>query len=87
MGKGWHMGIRWMGVAFLIASTVCGAETVAIPPFMKREPNGVCAVTSVVKTVFQNGRCSDFMLNVPCPESSLYQEIEWIEPVQTKWRR
>lgn len=85
MGKGWHMGIRWMGVAFLIASTVCGAETVAIPPFMKREQNGVCAVTSVVKTVFQNGRCSDFMLNVPCPESSLYQEIEWIEPVQAKW--
>ncbi|MBQ9431827.1 MAG: hypothetical protein IJU44_09780 [Kiritimatiellae bacterium] len=64
--------------------TVKGAETVDIPPFMKREPNGECAVTSVVKTVIQNGICSDFMLNVPCPENSLYQEIEWIDPPQEK---
>ena len=60
-------------------AVLAASAAVDISPIVERIPNGVYVVTGVVSVAISDGPCSDFMLNVPCPESSQYQDIEWLE--------
>ena len=72
-------------ICMLFTVTLLAKPTAAdISPIVERIPNGVYAVTGIVKVAICDGPCSDFMLNVPCPESSQYQDIEWIEQPPVK---
>ena len=70
-------------VPFLCAAFAASAA-VDVSSIVEREPNGVYVVTGIVSVVVHGGPCSDFMINVPYPESSQYQDIEWIEPPPMK---
>ena len=56
-------------------AVLAASAAVDISPIVERIPNGVYVVTGVVSVAISDGPCSDFMLNVPCPESSQYQDI------------
>jgi len=68
-----------LGFMFLAFHVFEASAAVDVSPIVERTPNGVYAVTGIVSVAICDGPCSDFMLNVPYPESSQYQDIEWIE--------
>ena len=68
-----------LDLAFIMFNPVSASSAVDISPIVERIPNGVYIVTGIVNVAINEGPCSDFMINVPYPEPSQYQDIEWLE--------
>ena len=82
------MSMRQLFVSLAFVSimfdAVAESAAVDISPIVERIPNGVYVVTGIVSVTINDGPCSDFMINVPYPEPSQYQDIEWVERPPSK---